>query len=131
MQDNIVKLITNHLNNSGTVAEKEELLSWLEESEENKRFYSLFVANYSLHETVTSENLNEDIDCMLGRLGARIDAHEAGRRKMPGNWFFAAVAVCAAALALFLFLPQKTEHAGAPQPVMAVAGNVTGETVHV
>ena len=74
MQDEIVDLIIKQIRRSATEEEKEKLLSWLQKSEENRRFYSLFAANYNLHDTLTSETLSRDTESMIARLNARIDA---------------------------------------------------------
>ena len=131
MQDYIVSLIIKHLNHSASFQEEDELVAWLEASEENKRFYSLFVANYSLHSTVTSDRLGDDIDTMLGRLDARIDAHEAARRRPLRHWPLAALAAVAAALALILFLPARQEPVAEPSPALTMASNITDDTIHL
>ena len=50
MQDEIIDIIVKQIHNSASDSEKGLLLDWLARSEENKRFYSLFLANYTLHD---------------------------------------------------------------------------------
>ena len=102
MQDEIVDIIIKYLRHSVTEDERARLLQWLKQSEENKRFYSLFVANCSLHNTISSDNLNRDRESMVARLNARIDAATPRRSFRPLYLAFASVAAAALAL-LFAF----------------------------
>ena len=132
MQDNIVTLLNKHIARTCTDEEKELLLKWLEESEENRRFYSLFMANCTLHQTVTSDALNQDTESMMIRLNARIEEAETGRsriRQRGFTWAFAA----AIAVVLGFFVVRGIT--GAPvkpsEPPMELARNMTDNTVHM
>ena len=83
MQDEFVDIIIKYLRHTVTEDEKARLLRWLEQSEENRRFYSLFVANYSLHDTISSEKMSRERESMIARLNARIDAAAPHRNRRP------------------------------------------------
>ena len=133
MQDNIVTLINKYLSREATEDEKMRLSCWLEESEENRRFYSLFAANCSLHKTITSPDLNSELESMMMRLHARIDEADAQRPRFPRKAFAWAMSVAAAVALLVLAIgnfwrPQQT----APvEPPMELASNLTENTVHI
>ena len=133
MQDNIVTLINKYLSREATEDEKMRLSRWLEESEENRRFYSLFAANCSLHKTITSPDLNSDLESMMMRLHARIDEADAQRPRFPRKAFAWAMSAAAAVALLVLAVgnfwrPQQT----APmEPPMELASNLTENTVHI
>ncbi len=132
MQDNIVTILNKQVAGSCTEEEKELLLGWLEESEENRRFYSLFMANCTLHQTLTSEALNRDTESMLMRLNARIEESDLSRSRFWKNGFTWAFA---AAIALVLGFFALRGIGGAPAepaaPPMELARNLTGNTVHM
>jgi len=133
MQDDIVNLISKHLRHTDSDEEKAQLLQWLEQSEENRRFYSLFSANYSLHETLTSPDLNGDIDAMLNRLDARIEASEPVRRPVS-LWKGAALAFSfAAVIALAFILPWRRQATvqEAPVPQMELCYNPSDATSRI
>lgn len=103
MQDHIVALISKYLNKTASEDEKRQLAGWLEESEENRRFYSLFAANSSLHDAISSPALNRNVEAMMARLDSRIEEAEQLRRRWPVRVAAFSFAF-AAAVALFLFV---------------------------
>ena len=96
MQEEILNIIVRLSRGAGGDDDKARLLEWLEESEENRRFYSLFMATCSLHDTIASPSLYKDTESMIARLDARIDASESQRRwRLPlrsMGWVLASVA---------------------------------------
>ena len=128
MQDEIVDIIIKYLRHNVTEDERARLLQWLKQSEENKRFYSLFVANCSLHNTISSDNLNRDRESMVARLNARIDAAAPRRNFRPLYLAFASVAAAALAL-LLVFHPFRRPEA-VPEDPMEQLLNSTAETIH-
>ena len=131
MQDEIVDTIIKHIHHRADEGDKERLLEWLGRSRENKRFYSLFMANYSLHETISSDSLEHDRESMIARLNARIDA-AAPRRARPAAGWFAAFAAVAAAVALVFFVAGRGTHgASEPQLPLEQLANSTPETIHL
>lgn len=131
MQEDIVKIISKHIKHTDSAQEKETLLHWLEESEENRRFYSVFVANYSLHDAVSSDRLGADMDTMLSRLGARIEASDAAAARRRFSWPFAAAAVAVVAALLFFFVPRRDAASIPAEPPMTLLTNITDNTVHM
>ena len=132
MQDHIVDIISKYLNRTASEDEKRQMTAWLEESEENRRFYSLFVANCSLHDTVSSPSLNENMEAMMARLDARISEAEQLRRNRHPK--LAAFALSFAAVLLALFFVFRGNPANAPlqsQHAMELAGNTTSSTIHL
>lgn len=125
MQDNFnIDLITRYLRHEATEQEQEALVRWLEESEENRRFYSLFAANYSLHESLSSPDMARETESMVTRLNARIDAEmeQSSRRRQ----YFGAFALAFAAVVAAVFLVFRNSPAGmapAPVPMETVANN--------
>ena len=130
MQEEIMNIIVRHSRGAANDQDKRKLVKWLEESDENRRFYSLFMANCSLHETIASPSLYSDTESMIARLGARIDASEFQRRgRMPFKYAgWALAAVCAVVLSVFVFRGIGTEKT-IPVP-MEQASNLTAETIH-
>lgn len=129
MQDNLIELITRHLRQEATEQEQDSLLRWLEESEENRRFYTLFSANYSLHEKLSSPSLERETESMVARLNARIDASSSpARRRMsfkPFAWAFAFAAVLAVAFVVFRGIPGGKQPEPAPMEFVANNGDGT------
>lgn len=129
MQEEIMNIIVRHTRGAADEQDKRKLVEWLEESEENRRFYSLFMANCSLHETIASPSLYSDTESMIARLDARIDAAESQRReRMPlrlAGWAVAAVIV--AVVSVFVFRGTGISRA-VPVP-MEQAVNLTAETI--
>lgn len=125
MQDNFnIDLITRYLRHEATEQEQEALVRWQEESEENRRFYSLFAANYSLHESLSSPDLAWETESMVTRLNARIDAEmeqSSRRRQYLGAFALAFAAVVAAVFLVFRNSPAGM--APAPVPMETVANN--------
>ena len=131
MQDEIIELIIKHIRHSTSEEESAKLLRWLEQSEENRRFYSLFLANYSLHQTVSSDDLNLRSESMVARLNARIDASEA-RRKQRFNFRVAAYAFAAVAVLVLGFFTVSNFFGEKETPVpMELVANSTSETIHL
>lgn len=131
MQDHIADIISKYLKKTATDDEKREMASWLEESEENRRFYSLFAANCSLHETVTSPALNRDVEAMMARLDARIAESEQLRRRIPARIALCAFSFAAAvALLFFVFKGTSVMAPARPQPA-ELAVNNTSSTIHI
>lgn len=129
MQEEMMNIIVRHSRGAADEQDKRKLVEWLEESEENRRFYSLFMANCSLHETIASPSLYSDTESMMTRLGARIDAAESLRREhMPLRFaVWAVAAVLVVALSVFVF---RGIDAGRTTPVpMEQAKNLTAETI--
>lgn len=124
-----MNIIVRHTRGAADEQDKRKLVEWLEESEENRRFYSLFMANCSLHETIASPSLYSDTESMIARLDARIDAAESQRReRMPlrlAGW--AVAAVIAAVVSVFVFRGTGISRT-APVP-MEQAVNLTAETI--
>ena len=129
MQEELMNIIVRHTRGAADEQDKRKLVEWLEESEENRRFYSLFMANCSLHETIASPSLYSDTESMIARLDARIDAAESQRREhMPlrlAGWAVAAVIV--AVVSVFVFRGTGISRT-APVP-MEQAVNLTAETI--
>lgn len=130
MQDEIVELIIKHIHHNATDGENDALLSWLERSEENKRFYSLFVANYNLHETLSSESLNRDTEAMVARLNARIDASSPRFFRWTA-WRAGALAAAFAAVVLAVIMIVRPFQPSAPEIPMEQLANSTAETIHL
>jgi len=132
MQDQILDIINRFQNRSASEEEKNQLAQWLEESEENRRFYSLFAANYSLHEAVTSPELNKDMEAMMARLDARISDSGRPRRFTPARVAGFAFAF-AAALAVLFFVFRGGVSASSPvqQIPMELAVNDNPSTIHL
>ena len=130
MQEEILNIIVRLSRGAGGDDDKARLLEWLEESEENRRFYSLFMANCSLHDTIASPSLYKDTESMIARLDARIDASESQRRwRLPlrsMGWVLASVA---AVVLSFLVYRGVTADRTVPVP-METASNLTAETIH-
>lgn len=124
-----MNIIVRHTRGAADEQDKRKLVEWLEESEENRRFYSLFMANCSLHETIASPSLYSDTESMIARLDARIDAAESQHReRMPlrlAGWAVAAVIV--AVVSVFVFRGTGINRT-APVP-MEQAVNLTAETI--
>ena len=131
MQDEIVELIIKQIRRSATEGEKEALLSWLQKSEENRRFYSLFAANYNLHDTLTSGSLNRDTESMIARLNARIDAAPP-RLFNRKTWFMGGLSLAFAALVLAVIMVVRpaVNAPGKAVPMQELA-NQTAETIHL
>lgn len=130
MQDEIVDLIIKQIRRSATEEEKEKLLSWLQKSEENRRFYSLFAANYNLHDTLTSETLSRDTESMIARLNARIDAAPPSLFSRK-SWRMGGLALAFAALVLAVIMVIRPG-VKAPQAIpMQELANQTSETIHL
>ncbi len=129
MQEELMNIIVRHTRGAADEQDKRKLVEWLEESEENRRFYSLFMANCSLHETIASPSLYSDTESMIARLDARIDAAESQRcERMPlrlAGW--AVAAVIAAVVSVFVFRGTGISRT-APVP-MEQAVNLTAETI--
>ena len=130
MQDEIVEIIIKQIRRSATEEEKETLLSWLQKSEENRRFYSLFAANYNLHDTLTSETLSRDTESMIARLNARIDAAPPSLFSRK-SWRMGGLALAFAALVLAVIMVIRPG-VKAPQAIpMQELANQTSETIHL
>ncbi|MBR5905686.1 MAG: FecR family protein [Bacteroidales bacterium] len=132
MQDQILDIINRFQKQSASEEEKRQLSEWLEESEENRRFYSLFAANYSLHEAVTAPSLNKDMEAMMARLDARISDSERPRRFGPARVAGFAFAF-AAALAVLFFVFRGGVPGSSPvqQIPMELAVNNNPSTIHL
>ena len=131
MQDEIVEIIIKQIRRSATEEEKEKLLSWLQKSEENRRFYSLFAANYNLHDTLTSETLSRDTESMIARLNARIDAAPPSLFSRK-SWRMGGLALAFAALvlAVIMVIRPGVKAPGKAIPMQELA-NQTSETIHL
>lgn len=131
MQDEIVEIIIKQIRRSATEEEKETLLSWLQKSEENRRFYSLFAANYNLHDTLTSETLSRDTESMIARLNARIDAAPPSLFSRK-SWRMGGLALAFAALvlAVIMVIRPGVKAPGKAIPMQELA-NQTSETIHL
>ena len=105
-----MNIIVRHTRGAADEQDKRKLVEWLEESEENRRFYSLFMANCSLHETIASPSLYSDTESMPLRLA---------------GW--AVAAVIAAVVSVFVFRGTGISRT-APVP-MEQAVNLTAETI--
>ncbi len=131
MQDEIVELIIKQIRRSATEGEKETLLSWLQQSEENRRFYSLFAANYNLHDKLASDSLDRDTELMIARLNARIDA--APPRFFSGKaWRMGGMALAFAALVLAVIMVSRpgVKVPGKVFPMQELA-NQTSDIIHL
>ena len=130
MQDEIVDLIIKQIRRSATEEEKETLLSWLQKSEENRRFYSLFAANYNLHDTLTSETLSRDTESMIARLNARIDAAPPSLFSRK-SWRMGGLALAFAALVLAVIMVIRPGVKASQAIPMQELANQTSETIHL
>ena len=130
MQDEIVDLIVKQIRRSATAEEKETLLSWLQKSEENRRFYSLFAANYNLHDTLTSETLSRDTESMIARLNARIDAAPPSLFSRK-SWRMGGLALAFAALVLAVIMVIRPGVKASQAIPMQELANQTSETIHL
>ena len=72
-ENDIIPIIPRYLRREATELEKQLLLRWLEESEENRRFFADLAANVTIHESLTSEELLSGQERMAQRLSARMD----------------------------------------------------------
>ncbi len=124
----IVRIISRYAKHIATEDEQKTLLEWLKSSDENKRFFTNFMANMSLHEAISDRNLRDDSDNMLTRLNSRIDAEEGisgNFRKFKFAWKYA-VGV-AAALLLGVFLLKDSKLSLFNRMPMEVVHNTTAE----
>lgn len=101
-EHDIIPILSRYLSREATELEKQLLLRWLEEAEENRRFFSDFAANYSLHRTLSDPEFGRRIDDMSLRIGSRIDGERKRSRSIFGWLAIAASLVLIAGLALFL-----------------------------
>ena len=131
MQDHIVEILDKNIKRTASEEERRKLAAWLEESEENRRFYSLFAANCSLHDTVTSPDLGRDVEAMMARLDARISASEQMRRRIPAR--AAAISLAFAAVLALVLLVFRGVTGTSPFDArhMQTAVNQTPSTVHL
>ena len=74
--ENTLTLINRYLEGTATEEEKQQLMSFLEESEENRRLFASLSVTLSRHQTDRLPDSEEREDRMLSRLNARIDAAE-------------------------------------------------------
>ena len=130
MQEEIMDIIVRHSRNAVNESDRRKLVEWLEESEENRRFYSLFMANCSLHDTIASPSLYNDTESMLARLGVRIDAAESQHRTYAPlravGWALAAVVAVVVSVLVF----RGASFSEPAQVPMEHASNLTAETIH-
>ncbi|MFA6859580.1 MAG: FecR domain-containing protein [Bacteroidales bacterium] len=131
---NIIVVISKVIKHIATDEEQHQLLEWLEESEDNKKFFANFMANYSVHETVSSKTLGAESDKMLSRLNTRIDAEEEAEAEAQKKqnrlrrlaWGFVSGSVAAAILVgLFVTKPQLREDLGLVR--MEYVSNITSD----
>jgi len=124
----IVRIISRYSKHISTEDEQRILLEWLKSSDENKRFFTNFMANMSLHEAISDRNLRDDSEKMLSRLNSRIDAEErtsGNLWKLKFGWKFA-VGV-AAALLIGVFLLKNSKLPIFNRIPMEVVQNTTAE----
>ena len=95
--------------------EERDILLWLEQSEENMRFFSDMLSNISIHSELTSASSEEECEAMVSRLNARIDGDD-GRspRKALLRWIPSAAAFAVAALFAVLFFNGRQGEAPVP-----------------
>ena len=113
-ENDIIPIIPRYLRREATELEKQLLLRWLEESEENRRFFADLAANFTIHESLTSEELLSGQERMAQRLSARMD-EERERSGAQGRFLRRLGLVLGAAAALvaavFLFRHSVAEPA--------------------
>lgn len=100
------ELIRKYLNDSTTDSENRAILEWLEQSEENRKLFSLASASGAFDSMLESETLEDDTESMLCRLNARIDAEEKQKRfrrniSTAVHWTITATACLGLLLTLF------------------------------
>lgn len=106
----IVRIISRYSKHISTEDEQRILLEWLKSSDENKRFFTNFMANMSLHEAISDRNLRDDSEKMLSRLNSRIDAEErtsGNLWKLKFGWKFAVGVAAALLIGVFLLKNSK------------------------
>ncbi|MCI1640398.1 MAG: FecR family protein [Bacteroidales bacterium] len=126
----IIKIISRYARQTATEEEEKTLLAWIEESEENKRFFANIMANFSLHETISTKDLQKDSGEMLLRLNTRIDAEEENlaEKKTKSRYlkfFLGAAAAAAVVFAVFFF--RASSFSWFSNENMSTAFNDTGD----
>ena len=76
IDEHISQLISSYISRSASDEELSELYSWLEESEENCKYFSEIISISSLSRTFNDSALEDRRGQMLLRLNSRIDAQE-------------------------------------------------------
>lgn len=106
-----INLIGKYVKGETTPEEEREILLWLEQSEENVRFFSEVASNMALHSRLMDESSDDDIEAVISRLTSRIDSVSGRKPESDGRryvWRTACVALVSAAAAVgavFLFHP--------------------------
>ena len=115
MYDNetdIIPIIARYLHREASDLEKQILLRWLEESDENRRFFSDLAANDAIHRTLTDGTLGSRSGDMILRLQARMDEDESrsrtSARRLRTAGLFSAVLAAAAAVVLLVVFSLRT-----------------------
>ena len=107
--NDILTLINRYLEGSASEQEKREVISFLEESEENRRLFAVLSVTLSHHRTVIRPDSGEREERMLSRLNARIDAAEERKRSRRPIAWIGGIAAAAAVAAAFIFRPGTAE----------------------
>lgn len=136
MKDFDISILLLYMEGNASEAQQSEILAWLEESEENKRFFADYSANYYLHKTVSAPLFETERDRMMQRLSNRIDASEE-KNEMPVRRFsFASaavgfcscMAVAAAILAAVILWPSTHETSLEKESLKYCYANSTTDT---
>lgn len=129
-----INLIDRYVKGIATPEEKGKILSWLEESDENKRYFAELMSNFTLHSTIADAGFENRREDMVDRLNARIDTAEENtrrrRRTMRPVWTWGLAFAAAAVVVLFAFIPgtsHRSQHAEpATETLYSYANNTSG-----
>ncbi len=122
--------ILRHLEGESREEDDRLILSFLEESEENKKFFFDIKAIWAADRVLTSDSLDSDYEAMLSRLNARIDAEQEEKPARPRRFFTKCLCIAAsfaALVALTVFLVSDRSPLFNSKPVYATHINDTGD----
>lgn len=97
----ISELIVKYLSNNCTGAECEELLKWVEASEENKAYFTELKNAYTLTTIASSENQDLNLKDTLSTILSKINEGNKPRRSLPVVWKIAASIIVTIGLTTF------------------------------
>lgn len=128
--ESIQEAILRHLEGESREEDDRLILSFLEESEENKQFFFDIKAIWAADRVLNSESLDSDYEAMLSRLNARIDAEQEDKPARPKHFFTKCLSIAAsvaALLALAVFMFNDKSSLFSSKPVYVTHINQTGD----
>ena len=108
-------LFRKYVRHESSPEEEKAILEWLEESEDNPRYFAELLSNMSVHDALSDTAMHERREQMCARLNTRIDADARERRRVRRTLAaFASgfAAACLAALTLFFSLDASRRSSG-------------------